>query len=99
MQHKKDATGTQTEMIMSRLDEFKQEYAGSLVGKLFVLAVVVTALIGLGAAGIVGVIITTGLIGWETGIARVAGFTAGILAAIVYTWITGPIPWRIREYW
>lgn len=85
--------------MSERLDEFKQEYAGSLVGKLFVLAVVVTAPIGLGAAGILGVIITTELVGWENRIARAVGFSTGILAAIFYTWITGPIPWRIWEYW
>ena len=85
--------------MTGNLDQFRKKYAGSLVGKLFVLVVVLTIPIGLGAAGLLGVILTTEVVGWETEIARVVGFGAVVLAAISYAWLTGPPPWRPLEYW
>ena len=85
--------------MSEQFDDFRQEYTGTLVGKLFVVTVIATTLIGLGAAGIVGVILMTEVVGWDTVIARTAGFAAGILATLFYLWMTGPVPWRIWDYW
>ena len=98
--HKIDVAETDIESIIpDGFTEFKQEYAGTPVVRLFVVTLIVITLISFGAAGMVRVIITTGLVGLETEIARVGDFVAGILAAILYMWVTGPITWRIWEYW
>ena len=43
--------------------------------------------------------VTTEVVGWGTGIGQIVGFVAGILMTAFWAWITGPVPWRLWEFW
>lgn len=81
------------------LDRLKDEYGGTLAGKLFVVGVLGGGLVGVGAGGILGGILATELLGWETPAGRTVGVVVGATTAVVLTWVTGVAPWRLWEYW
>ena len=81
------------------LEQFKQKYRTTAVGKLFVISVVLGALIGMGAGGLVGSLVMIEVVGWETRLGQIVGGAVGVVATVFLTWITGPVPWRVWEYW
>ena len=81
------------------LEQLKQEYRNTAVGKLFVIGVVFCTLIGVGAGGLVGNMVMIEVVGWETRPGQIVGGAVGALATVFLVWITGPVPWRLWEYW
>jgi hypothetical protein len=93
------------------LDRFKQKYAGTLVGKCFVLAVIAARVVGMFAVGILGISFTTQILGWKSNAGLVTGGVVSMFVAVALgqAWIMWLVDWRqqpakpmqvlYEEYW
>jgi hypothetical protein len=93
------------------LDRFKQKYAGTLVGKCFVLAVIAAGVVGMFAVGILGISFTTQILGWKSNAGLVTGGVVSMFVAVALgqAWIMWLVDWRqqsakpmqvlFEEYW
>jgi uncharacterized membrane protein len=97
--------------MTAALDRFKEKYAGTLVGKCFVLSVIAVAQVGAFVVGILPIWFTSKMLGLESNAALVTAGLVGVVVAITffYTWIMWLVDWRQRptrpmqvlfeEYW
>ncbi|WP_336328726.1 hypothetical protein [Halovenus sp. HT40] len=97
--------------MTAALDRFKQKYAGTLIGKCFVLAVIAAGVVGMFAVGILEIWFTTQILGWRSNVALVTGGVVGIVVAVAlfHAWIMWLVDWRQQptapmqvlfdEYW
>ena len=93
------------------LDQFKQKYAGTLVGKCFVLAVIAAGVVGMFPVGVLGISFTTQMLRWESTAGVVTGGVVSFVVARVLfqAWIMLLVDWRQQptdpmqvlfdEYW
>ncbi|MXR52600.1 hypothetical protein GRX03_13415 [Halovenus sp. WSH3] len=97
--------------MTAALERFKQKYAGTVVGKCFVLTVTGAGVVGMFAVGILEIWFTTQILGWRSSAALLTGGVVGIVVAVALFqgWIMWLVDWRqqpaapmrvlFEEYW